>query len=199
MAVAIFNNILQQAQKAGVLTNKSTEATEWLRDKALTFRNLDPQRVIKQGTDRSKMQIKVGQMFLFNYEPKLKDTLPYHDRFPLVFPIRREGNGFYGLNMHYLPYPFRAILMDNLYQLINNYKNDETTRLRLTYNMLTSTAKFRYYKPCLKHYLNSQVQSKFIYIAPKEWDIALFLPLHKFQGATAAAVYKDSRRIITGT
>lgn len=198
MAIAVFENILKQAQKANVLTNKAEDATQWLRDKAMTFRNVDPNRVIKQGMDKSVMQVKTGQMFLFQYDPKLKEKLPYHDRFPLVFPIRRTGDGFYGLNMHYLPIPFRAILMDNLYQLINNYKNDETTRLRLTYNLLAGTAKFRYYKPCLKYYLNSQVQSKFIYIAPNEWDLALFLPLHRFQGATTAAVYKDSRKIITG-
>jgi hypothetical protein len=199
MAIAVFNNILKQAQKAGALTNKAIDATQWLRDKAATFRNVDPNRVIKQGMDKSVMQVKTGQLFLFQYDPKMKDKLPYHDRFPLVFPIRRDGAGFYGLNMHYLPVPFRAILMDNLYQLINNYKNDETTRLRLTYSMLANTAKFRYYKPCLKYYLNSQVQSKFIYIAPNEWDLALFLPLHRFHGATAAAVYRDSRKIITGT
>lgn len=198
MTIAVFNNILKQAQQAGVLTNKADDATKWLRDKASTFKNVDPNTVIKQGSKKSLTQVRSGQLFLFQYDPKTKDTLPYHDRFPLVFPIKRDGAGFYGLNMHYIPIPFRAILMDNMYQLINNFKNDETTKLRLSYNLLTSTAKFRYYKPCLKYYLNSQVQSKFIYIAPNEWDIALFLPLHRFQGASAAAVYKDSRKQITG-
>lgn len=198
MAIAVFEKLLKQAAQAGIMTNKAVDATNWLRDKASAVRVADPQRVIQQGIDRGRTQLKVGQMFLFKYDPKLKDKLPYHDRFPLIFPISRDGKGFYGLNMHYLPLQFRAILMDNLYQLINNYKNDETTKLRLTYSLLSSTAKFRYYKPCLKHYLNSQVESKFIYIAPNEWDVALFLPLHRFSGATTATVHKDSRRIITG-
>lgn len=197
MAITAFNNILKAATNAGVFSKKSNEATEWLRDKALSTRNVDPTRVIKQGMDRARQSIKPGQMFLFQYDPKTKN-LPYHDRFPLVFPFRREGDGFYALNLHYLPPQFRAVLMDNLYQLINNFANDETTRLRLTYNILTSTAKFRYFRPCVKHYLNSQVQSKFIYIAPNEWDIALFLPLHQFKGATVSRVYRDSRKLITG-
>lgn len=199
MAIAVFNNIFKQAQQGGVFATKSAEATEWLRDKASTFRSTDPTRIIQQGADRARAQIKPGQLFLFNYSPKMADKLPYYDRFPLVFPFHRDGTGFYGLNMHYLPPAFRAVLMDNLYELINNYKNDETTRLRLTYNMLTSTAKYRYFKPCVKHYLNSQVQSKFIYIAPKEWDVALFLPIQRFVGATASQVYRDSRKTITGT
>ena len=197
MAITAFNNILKAATAAGVYSKKSNEATEWLRDKALGTRNVDPTRVIKQGMNRARQNVKPGQMFLFQYDPKTQN-LPYHDRFPLVFPFRREGDGFYALNLHYLPPQFRAILMDNLYQLINNFANDETTRLRLTYNILTSTAKFRYFRPCVKHYLNSQVQSRFIYIAPNEWDIAMFLPLHRFKGATVSRVYRDSRKTITG-
>lgn len=198
MAIAIFEKLLKQAAQAGIITNKAVDATNWLRDKATDVRIADPQRVIQQGVDRGRTQLKIGQMFLFKYDPKLKDKLPYYDRYPLIFPISKDSKGFYGLNMHYLPLQFRAILMDNLYQLINNYKNDETTKLRLTYNLLSGAAKFRYYKPCLKHYLNSQVESKFIYIAPNEWDVALFLPLQRFKGASINTVYKDSRRIITG-
>jgi hypothetical protein len=90
------------------------------------------------------------------------------------------------------------MLMDSLYENINNEAQDETTKLRITYNILSSAAKFKYFKPCVKYYLNSHVDSQLIYIEPKEWDMALFLPLHKFSGATATTVYRDSRRIIAG-
>ena len=198
MAIAVFDKLLKQAAQAGVMTNKALDATNWLRDKATSVQQVNTQRVIQQGADRGRTQLKVGQMFLFKYDPKHKDTLPYHDKFPLIFPFRRTPEGFYGINMHYLPLTFRATLMDNLYQLVNNFKSDETTKLRLSYEILSGSAKFRYFKPCVKYYLNSQVQSKFIYISPNEWDVALFLPLHSFKGATATKVHRDSRRIITG-
>ena len=199
MAITVFNKILSQATQAGQLTNKSTDAITWLRDKASNVRTVDTNRVIQQGVDRNRTNLQLGRMYLFSYDPKLKDTLPYHDKFPLIFPFAKDATGFWGINMHYLPFQFRAILMDSLYELINDTaKQDETTKLRLTYNVLNSAAKFKYFKPCVKHYLNSQVQSKFIYIMPNEWDVALFLPLHKFVGATASAVYRDSRRRIAG-
>lgn len=197
MALNVFGNILKQAQAANI-QQRTTNATEWLRDKASSVRTVNTQRVIQQNTDRYRTQLRPGQLYLFRYEAKLKDSLPYHDRFPLLFPIKRESGGFYGLNMHYLPLEYRAILMDNLYGLINNQNYDETTKLRLSYDLLNGSAKFRYFRPCLKRYLNKQVQSKFVYIDPKEWDVALFLPLHRFQGATAAQVHKDSRKIIRG-
>ena len=135
-------------------------------------------------------------MYLFNYDAKHKDTLPYFDRFPLVFPFKKVKGGFYGLNLHYLPLQFRAKLMDSLYDVANNNRYDESTRLRINYNILNSAARFRYFKPCVKHYLTPQLRSRFLYIYPSEWDIALFLPLERFQGATKATVFKDSRQAL---
>lgn len=199
MAINVFNNILIQASKAGQTVGKSNDAISWLRDKASNVRNVDTNKIIQQGVDRNRTNLQLGRMYLFRYDPKHKDTLPYHDKFPLIFPFAKDTTGFWGINMHYLPLPYRAILMDSLYELINDTtQKNESTKLRLTYNVLNSAAKFRYFKPCVKHYLNNQVQSKFIYITPNEWDVALFLPLHKFVGATASAVYKDSRQRIAG-
>lgn len=198
MAIKVFETLLAKAQKAGVLSKKTADASAWLQDAATKVRSVDPQRVIQQGVDRGQTKVTAGQMFLFKYDAKTKATLPYYDQYPLIFPFKRVGKGFYGINFHYLPLNYRAILMDSLYDTINNDSQDETTKLRITYNILSSAAKFRYFKPCVKYYLNSHVESKFIYIQPKEWDMALFLPLHRFSGATAATVYRDSRKTIAG-
>ena len=92
----------------------------------------------------------------------------------------------------------RARLMDTLYDQANNDSFDETTRLRLTYNILSSAARFRYFKPCVKFYLNNQIDSRIYFIHPDEWEIALFLPIHKFQNAKPAEVHRDSRNTIAG-
>src|SRR5215475_9334221 len=55
----------------------------------------------------------IGRMILFQYDPKLKDKLPFWDEFPLGFPIDIYNNGYLMLNMHYLPLPQRARLMDD--------------------------------------------------------------------------------------
>lgn len=137
-------------------------------------------------------------MYLFAYDPKHKDSLPYYDRFPLVFPFDRNSNGFTGINLHYLPIQLRAKLMDNLYELVSDDNYDANTRLRLSYNILHSLSKVKYFKPCVKHYLNSQVDSRFILIEPSEWQSALFLPLQQFKKARVSEVYKDSRKTING-
>ena len=60
---------------------------------------------------------------------KLKEELPYYDKFPLVFPWRRLEDGFIGLNMHYLPHFHRVQLLTRLMQFATNKNMDENTRI----------------------------------------------------------------------
>jgi hypothetical protein len=169
----------------------------WLREQALGVRNVsNVKALVSQQSDRLVSQLTVGRMYMFAYDPKTKDDLPYYDKFPLIFPFRRVQGGFYGINMHYLPHVLRARLMDNLYTLANNTNKDDTTKLRLSYQLLDSAAKFRYFKPCVKHYLNTQVKSRFLWIPANQWETALFLPLERFTGATKQQVWRDSRRMV---
>jgi hypothetical protein len=82
--------------------------------------------------------------------------------------------------------------MDMLYELLNNKSYDETTRLRLTYQVLKNLSKFNYFKPTIKRYLTSHVQSRIVKIDPTEWDFAMFLPTARFQKARDRKVWDDS-------
>jgi hypothetical protein len=193
MATTIFQNVIKNAGASGA--QNSLEARNWLRQKAAEVRSVNPKATITQGPVLTN-RIITGEMYLFAYDPKTKEDLPYYDRFPLVFPFRRVTGGFYGINMHYLPPLLRAKLMDALYDTINNDKMDETTRLRINYRILQSAAKFRFFEPCVKHYLNNHVKSRFLKVDPTQWDVALFLPLERFAKANKLRVYADSKKKI---
>lgn len=204
---AIFNEILLKGIRTGQVPARSSAAREWYREQAKgvsrTARNRSQGdkliKELKSDTERRQDdRFRMGNMYLFAYDPKHKDTLPYYDRFPLIFPINKAKGGFLGINMHYLPPILRAKLMDQLYTVLNNKNFDETTKLTASYKILNGAAKFKEFKPCIKHYLNAHVKTKPAYINPTEWDIALFLPTQKFVGATATKVYADSRKIARG-
>ena len=135
-------------------------------------------------------------MIMYFYDPKTKETLPYYDKFPLTIIVGPAPGGFYGLNLHYLPVPLRAKMLDSLMDITNNRKYDETTKFQATYNTLKRASKLKYFKPCFKHYLNSNVRSRFAYVPPPEWEIATFLPTADFQKSGKSTVYKDSRAAI---
>lgn len=201
MTAYIFDRVLEQGVKAGQVPAKTIQARTWFREQARVVRTT-PNVLINEGKSRLKNTVRLGEMYAFFYNAKLKETLNYFDRFPLVFPFKRTNNGFYGINMHYLDYKFRAKLMDSLYDYATNEKFDETTRLRLNYSLLESAARFKYFRPCVKQYLNSHVQSRFLKVEAKEWDIALFLPVERFVKVNTpyrkSLVWKDSRGQFNG-
>lgn len=198
MASKIFDEVLAKGIRAGQLPARSSTAREWFRDKAKSLGKVSDRKILTDDTDRLKNRTAIGKMYFFVYDAKHKATLPYYDKFPLIFPVDRVPGGFTGINFHYLPLPLRAQLMDALYDITNNNRYDETTKLKLSYGVLKGAEKFKLFQPTFKRYLNSRVRSRFVLIEPSEWDIALWLQSEQFVGASKTKVWADSRKIIRG-
>lgn len=187
-----FSNLLLQGLRRGQLPGKTEEARKWYRDRAKKL-TVPAHTLMSEDRTRLKTRSSIGEMVHFFYDPKHKETLPYYDTFPLVFKLENYDDGFLGLNLHYLPLTYRAKLMDALHELTNNDRYDEKTRLKISYGILKSASKYKWFKPCIKRYLYSHVRSRFMSIHPSEWDIVLMLPSEAFQKATKSTVWKDSR------
>jgi hypothetical protein len=194
MATYIFQKIADEGKASGFEYGSET-SRDWFRDKASEVGQVNLRReMTNRERLRNRMTVQdAGRMYMFFYDPKHKATLPYYDRFPLIFMVDKTKDGFTGLNLHYLPPLFRARLMDRLYSIEMNDAVRQSKKLKLTYGLLSSAAKFSYFKPTFKRYLNNHVRSRFLYVPAEEWDIALMLPTERFKKAKTATVYKDSR------
>jgi len=144
--------------------------------------------------ERTVSKITPGSLYLFYYDPKFKEELPYYDRFPLVFPYSATKDGFIGLNMHYLPYFPRVKLFQKLLTYANNDLFDETTKLKYSWSLIKGVSKFRPAQPCIKQYLLDHVQSAFIRIKPSDWHTVMMLPIEQFAGANKQTVWKESNK-----
>jgi hypothetical protein len=136
-----------------------------------------------------------GYLYMFFYDAKLKDKLPYWDSFPLVLPFSKVPNGFYGINLHYMPYGARFKLLGALHEYASDEKASEETRLRINWKILTSLARVAPIKHCVKHYLDEYVQSRFLQIKYPDWVTASLLPVERFEGASKQKVWLDSRKV----
>lgn len=192
----LFYKLEIEAFRKGI-TLRSKESREWFRRKAASLRPSRSQ-LMKEDPLVLKNRTIVGSMFMFFYDPKHKETLPYYDAFPLVIVVGPAEGGFYGLNLHYLPPTLRAKFLDSLLEITNNKKYDESTKFEISYNMLQRASKMKYFQPCFKHYLNAHVRSRFAMVEAPEWEIATFLPTADWQKGNSAAVYRDSRKKING-
>lgn len=192
----LFTDLVNQG-RSGMMRPGFVDSRDWYREKASAVRNINTVSLINKHPDQQRAAILPGFMYLFAYDAKHKDTLPYYDRFPLIFPFHVSSDHFMGINLHYLPLQYRARLMDALYSITTNKNFDEKTRLRISYDLLNSSAKYKYFEPCVKKYLKSQMKTRFLLVPSSEWDIALFLPLERFT-VNKNKVFKDSMDTIAG-
>jgi len=200
MTSYIFQQLSSRGRAEGIDDSTNLrDAREWFRNAAREVSSINTNRMMRDPQNLvSAIDAKsIGKMYMFFYDPKLKKQLPYYDTFPLIFVIGPAQGGFLGINLHYLPPVLRAKLMNAIYQTINNKRYDSSTKLKISYEILSSASRYRYFKPCVKHYLNDHVQSKYLNIEPRNWDSALMLPTERFKKATASKVWEDSRGMIS--
>lgn len=190
----VFSSILRKGAARGMYPGRTKESVTWFRNTARSFNKVDRNDLMNESSQYRKT-ISPGSMYMFAYEAKHKDTLPYYDKFPIIFPINLYSNGFLGINFHYLPPALRASLMDSLYEIYINKEINEKSKIKLSYAYLTGASKLKLVQPCIKRYLYSQFRSKYIYVNPENWDTALFLPTENFVGASKFQVWSDSRRV----
>lgn len=179
----------------------SRNSYAWMKRQIQTLRNPtqivrdiknERHRYVNKSTLGISSKFLIGGMYFFFYNPKLKDDLPYYDIFPLVIPLEKYPDGFLGLNLHYLPIRYRMMLMMKLKNFAIYNDQDEIKRLRVTYDILNASRRYREFKPCIKRYLNSHIRSRVMAVEPQEWDVALYLPVHQFKKAPPKDVWQES-------
>ena len=51
-------------------------------------RNINRTKLMKEEPLERRSRTVMGRMYMFFYDPKLRETLPYYDAFPLVIVVR---------------------------------------------------------------------------------------------------------------
>ena len=195
MAISYIDRVEAQAFRAGVEKN-TNKSLQWFKTQLKGMKNINRRALLKDEAFKVRSKTLPGRMFMYFYDPKNKKTLPYYDRFPLIFMVEKANGGFYGLNLHYLPPKQRAILFDKLMQYSSNKRYDITTRLRLNYQLLKQASKLAFFKPCFKHYLTDHVRSQLIEVPADNWETVLFMPTENFKKKSVGTVWTDSRKMI---
>ena len=193
----LFQKLELEAFRKGI-NPRTQESREWFRRRVQRLTRVNRDQLMREPEVTRRATHSYGGMFMYFYDPKHKDKLPYYDRFPLTVPVEPAKGGFRGINLHYLPPVLRAKFLDALLGITNNKKYDESTKFNLTYRLLNGSRNMRYFKPCFKHYLLDHVKSRFAEVPAPEWEIATFLPTAQWEKSTAGRIYSDSRKAING-
>ena len=179
----LFQQLEIEAFRAGI-TPRTKQSIEWFRRKATQLGKVSiPDIMDEPELSKSSRAVTdtgpIGNMYMFQYDPKYRISLPYYDAFPLVIITGARKGGFIGMNLHYLPPTLRAKLLD---AILGNSGSVGLPR--------------KYVEPTIHRYLNNHVRSQFALVERPEWEIATFLPTAQWRKAPASTVYKESRRAV---
>ena len=186
--MAVIDSIVKQAGDA-------RKSMDWYRRKVrdATGSGTTARGLIRQG--KATATPKFGIMNLFGYRAKTYGEtygVKYYDRFPLIIPVEQQGNRFWGINFHYLPYGLRVQLFRRMLSFASDNNFDEKTTLNVSWRRV---AGLQAIKPSIKSYLFSNVQSAFLNVRVNEMPVAINLPVARFTGATQAKVFSDTRKM----
>lgn len=97
-----------------------------------------------------------GHLYFFEYQAET-ESLPYYDKYPLVYVLNVSGTEFYGANLHYLKPKRRQIIIKKLEQGLIDIP-----------------------KKIIHKYLNKRCKSLFLDLAKQEWETSIVLPVEDF-------------------
>ena len=177
-----------------ILRNRAERAQqlseEWLQEQAQTL-NITPSRFLAD-TKRLVNRPMLGRMYMFQYDPKLKESLPFYDTFPLTIPLEYNRNGFTGFNLHYLRPESRADILEILKEYLTNNNMSDRTRINITWDRVQRRLPLNELKRTVKTYLASNVISRFLNLAVEDWDLAVWIPADRFKKARRKRVWEEA-------
>tara|TARA_R110001599_G_C12167848_1_gene652893 strand:- start:680 stop:1330 length:651 start_codon:yes stop_codon:yes gene_type:complete len=174
MADTIFGKI-QEEKDLYKLSNGENPSYIWFNEKVKELISISesPSELLTKWERRAN-KVQLYRFNMFFYDAKTKKTLPYFDMFPLVFPLRRLGNSFTGINAHYLPPSFKEDFFNIYNKFALNDEFDETTLYRMTWSKIS---RFKIMRPLIRQYSLSNIKSRFLVLNADEVPTALALPL----------------------
>jgi hypothetical protein len=114
------------------------------------------QALVHQDQNVLRRRVFPGHLYFFEYKAET-ESLPYYDKYPLVYVFKVSGSEFYGANLHYINYKKRQIVIEKLQKDLIDIP-----------------------KKIIHKYLNKRCKSLFIDLAKDEWVTSIFLPVEDF-------------------
>jgi hypothetical protein len=176
---------------------RQRKSKAWFDDKikAMDSSRVTPNSIMtREGSLNLTSRLIPGKLYAYYYTALNKNTLPYYDQFPLVFPFSKTNETFHGLNMHYLDYQMRFALFNELLKISKKTTINETSKLQFHWETIRGVSNLAPAQACVKQYRFDHVRSQFLEISPKDWATALLLPLARFSGSNQKAVWQESKR-----
>ena len=113
------------------------------------------QNMVHQDENEMRRTVFPGHMYFYSYNAI--SNVPYYDKLPMVYVLKRASDHFYGINFHYLDYKKRTIAIKKIEKGIIDVP------LHIVHK-----------------YLIRECKGLFLDLATYEWETAAMLPVDDF-------------------
>lgn len=169
---------------------------QWFKDKIKELGGNSPvarTELMQTTKEHQHTRFLPGAMYIFKYDPKYKEELPFYDGWPCSIMFAIDGEKVTGINFHYLPYEIRGKLFDKLWLIASKYQNNSQQQvLRMNWKLLSNVSKYPEIRPAIHSYLYSHIQSRLIKVPIESWKEAMLLPIDAFYKKSQAYVARNS-------
>lgn len=180
------NNIFDDYADSKITLDQAfNKSASWYTNKIREFSKITPRQMMGD-TSMYTTKPRKGEIYSFFYDPKLKDSLPFYDTFPLVLPLSSDKTSFLGLNFHYISPKDRMALLKLLQK-----RGRGANKLVITWDTIVSFAASNYANYCIKRYLFSHMKSPLRRIETEDIPTALLIPVERFVKKRKQDVWKN--------
>lgn len=162
----------------------------------------------------TRTRFQPGKIYVFKYDPKYKEELPWFDQNPVVLAIEQVNNNDLGINLNLLPVPYKEKLLDELFTRMNIKVDKKETDmiseilglenpsgidalkekpLRITYEGIKAYLKRDGYDFALRQYIPSRKKNQTVVSYSKWPEIALcdFMEFNKTNVMKVRQMFND--------
>ena len=143
-----------------------------------------------------------GKIYVFGYDPKYKNELPWFDQNPIVLAIEPVDKNDFGINLNLLPVPFKEKLLDDLYTHMGGFITSTTNEksnaikqmpLKISYQGMKIYLEKFGYEFALRQYIPSRKINQAVVSYSKWPEIALcnFMELNGTNIVRLRAQYRE--------
>ena len=188
MARVTYESVLHNATPY-TLKMLQAQGVNWYKEQMRSIKKnkFNKYAFIAQGKQETVRRLEIGKLYLMEYIPKYSGVgelvpqsseLGVWDRYPLILPCDVAPNGFYALNLHYLPIKMRAWLLDQLMGTANIPAN----KLRVNWQILKRFSLNQYGQYATHRYLLNHITSPFRMVKIEDYPKVIMLPIASWYG-----------------
>lgn len=159
------------------------QAIQWLSNEIKQIPNVFQKNEIQESiTIKNKKAPPLCEIVLYKYSAVVGNSNGYWDKFPLVLIVRPLEDHFFGFNLHYLEPEIRLKIIETMTHIHKQARGDKGQIFKRLYPFLDALVKMGAYNYAYKNYLYRQLESKFIIINPKYYELVTALPIATLKG-----------------